>query len=702
MGRRKSKIGNQLIEAFVIVFVQIAIEIFNGIMKMVSSSPRKVEAKNKTRDSFRSTSTNSDNTHFNRTRIRETCSACGAAIKSNSPYCPKCLIIVNPELVDKTIIADENVRPHNNFRRTIVVKKDDEIQKKSLKPEDREIICRSCGSKIKLGSTYCLDCKTIVPLEDILLKVEEDLRIKDDAQEIINKNLQRPTVIKIDNEVQTKIPKAECIQPLSELFEDIPEGSQEFYESPVAIESKNNPPELKNTISSFETLKPQIIEEIKTEKSILSLDWPRIGESTQIGDFTTKEQVLKSKTVHPSFEVWINLTKIKTPINETIIVQISELATILGIEKRRLFSTSAQSETISSAASEFGYLLIPDYKMSGIPYKWKDNVALIPLPDKRVHSGATTEVFGINVAIKPTSENIYLSKNFQKVSLIFEMAYAIAASDGKVTEQEEAFLYKYIIARYELTPFDVKCIRALQNILQIQSLSLTEIGKRLVQHLDTEQKKVAVATFFGDIVLIDKKFEKQEERTLKKVFKSLEIDSSVATGIIKNLLIDQSNEKPTLIKKQMQTRKGEVLLRTHKQSKISIDENKLKKTMEDTLAVKKILDSIFEQEQDVSDIKNSPTLELTADSGVTDLMGNRGSLPFPPECITSLDVKYLPILNEIMISNKLSKIEFANMVKKHHLMPQAAFEEINSWADEELGDFLLVDHEDHITINFKS
>jgi hypothetical protein len=123
--------------------------------------------------------------------------------------------------------------------------------------------------------------------------------------------------------------------------------------------------------------------------------------------------------------------------------------------------------------------------------------------------------------------------------------------------------------------------------------------------------------------------------------------------------------------------------------------------MEDTLAVQKILDSIFEQDQDVSDIKNSPTLELTADSGVTDLMGNRGSLPFPPECITSLDVKYLPILNDIMALDRLSETEFVNMVKKYHLMPQAVFEEINSWADEELGDFLLVENEDHITINFK-
>ena len=211
---------------------------------------------------------------------------------------------------------------------------------------------------------------------------------------------------------------------------------------------------------------------------------------------------------------------------------------------------------------------------------------------------------------------------------------------------------------------------------------------------------VTVATFFGDIVLIDKKFEKREEKTLKKVFKSLEIDSSVAAGIIKNLLIDQSDE-PAAIKKG-KTRKDRVSPHSPKQLRIDIDENKLKKTIEDTLAVRKILDPIFERESEESEVIKSPTSKVSNNSDMRDLNLNELSLPFPQECIASLDVKYLPILNEIMISDKLSKIEFANMVKKHHLMPQATFEEINSWADEELGDFLLVEYEDHITINFKT
>jgi len=70
---------------------------------------------------------------------------------------------------------------------------------------------------------------------------------------------------------------------------------------------------------------------------------------------------------------------------------------------------------------------------------------------------------------------------------------------------------------------------------------------------------------------------------------------------------------------------------------------------------------------------------LNDNLGVTGLKIDGVSLPFPPECIASLDVKYFPILNDIMVSEGLSKNEFANLVKKYHLMPQAVFEEINSW-----------------------
>ena len=65
------------------------------------------------------------------------CPACGADLNQNSPYCPKCLVIVNPQLVDKTIAPLTSGNP---------------------------LFCSTCAAAIKQNSAYCPKCKTIYPL----------------------------------------------------------------------------------------------------------------------------------------------------------------------------------------------------------------------------------------------------------------------------------------------------------------------------------------------------------------------------------------------------------------------------------------------------------------------------------------------------------------------------------------------------------
>jgi hypothetical protein len=54
-----------------------------------------------------------------------------------------------------------------------------------------------------------------------------------------------------------------------------------------------------------------------------------------------------------------------------------------------------------------------------------------------------------------------------------------------------------------------------------------------------------------------------------------------------------------------------------------------------------------------------------------------------------------------MKSEQLSQDTFTDLARKHNLMPRAAFDDINAWADEELGDFLLEEIESRIVINYK-
>jgi hypothetical protein len=60
-----------------------------------------------------------------------------------------------------------------------------------------------------------------------------------------------------------------------------------------------------------------------------------------------------------------------------------------------------------------------------------------------------------------------------------------------------------------------------------------------------------------------------------------------------------------------------------------------------------------------------------------------------PEWMKSLDAKYQGILLILVARASWSKTDFDAVVKESHLMPLNAFDAINEWSDEHLGDFLL-------------
>ena len=428
--------------------------------------------------------------------------------------------------------------------------------------------------------------------------------------------------------------------------------------------------------SQFETIFSawdECIEELKPVSYKLNITEGQITREI----YNVLPDLLKKEIEHPDLKAWQNFISSKKPIKGTIIAQISEIATLLGGIDKRETLTSIQCHTITTTAQDIGFILVPDQKVSRTSYKWKDSVAIIPI-----------------------NNTIHTSEKFPQAALIFEMAHTIAASDENVSEIEEIFLHKFISEQFTLNAFEIECLIGLQQVIEIQPPSLSKIGKRLSKHLNPEQK-LAIANFLGDIVLLDNKFVKKEQRSLKTVFKALEIDPSVSDELIKKLLIGQIPEEPTSVLKPRKARKGEVIPPQVITPEFSIDKEKLKQTMADTQAVQWILASVFEQEQDEIDVDIESEVKIPKPLDMEEMKPMGIDLPFSPESVSTLDTRYHLILNDIMKLDELSQDDFTNLAKKHNLMPRAVFDEINSWADEEMGDFLLEEDENRIIINFK-
>jgi len=446
------------------------------------------------------------------------------------------------------------------------------------------------------------------------------------------------------------------------------QGSNFIEPLSLPIPSLSSPP--------FQTLKKIWIDCIDELKPVVNKLNKTDGSITR-EVYSLLPDALKDDISHPELELWRNFISSRPPVDGSIILQVSDIAHLIGIEKRNVL-TSSQSKTVTSTASDFGWALVPDQTISGTSYKWDDTVALIPIEEREKS----------------------VSENFQSAALIFEMAHGIAASDETVTETEEKYLHNFVSEQFSLNPSEITCLKGLQKVLEISPPALSKIGKRLSKYLSPDQK-IALANFLGDIVLLDNKFVKEEQKALKTVFKALEINPTVSEELIKKLLIGQTPEKPVTVLKSEGIRSGEIIPPREITPEFTINREKLKQTMEDTRAVQNILASVFEQEQEEIIQNMEPEVKIPDASIPIDGRLKELDLPFPSETIPMLDIKYLSMLHDIMKSNELSQDDFTGLARKHNLMPRAAFDDINTWADEELGDFLLEESESRIIVNYK-
>ena len=447
-------------------------------------------------------------------------------------------------------------------------------------------------------------------------------------------------------------------------------GKQGLIESLVLpIPSLSSPP-----FKSLVKIWTDCIEEIKPACNKLAKSEWKITQDV----YGVLPDTLKEEISHPDLELWRKFISSRLQqANGSVIVQVSDIALMAGIEKRATL-TSTQSKTITSLVKDFGWILVPDQTLSGTSYKWEDTVSIIPRNEK-----------GLN-----------MSEKFQSAALIFEIAYGIAASDEKVSEIEESYLYNFISEQFSLNAVENDCLKGLLKVLENQPPSLSKIGKRLSKHLIPEQK-FALADFLGAIVLLDNKFVKSEQKALKAVFKAIEIDPAVSDELIKKFLVGHIPDEPVTVQKPGKARKGEAIPPQAIKPEFIIDKEKLKRTMEDTKAVQNILASVFEQEQEEIALEIELEVKIPVTPGKSKMSQTDIDLPFPPETIPSLDVKYLSMLYDIMKAEQLNQDDFTGLARKHNLMPRAAFDDINAWADEELGDFLLEENESRIVINYQ-
>jgi uncharacterized tellurite resistance protein B-like protein len=380
---------------------------------------------------------------------------------------------------------------------------------------------------------------------------------------------------------------------------------------------------------------------------------------------------LKQEIDHPDKVRWDQVIANSNQEREFIIVPVSSLASLNQIEKRERL-TPTQSKNLYSTARDVGYILIPDPRITGTSYRWDDSIAVYPLPDKRT----------------------FTSESYPTVAFILELGMSIALVDEKFSPEEQDHLDRFIFGSFELTSLDVECLKQYQQILIQNPPSLERLGTRLKEHL-TESNKLVIAKYLRDMALADGEIDQSEYKALNKIFKTMGLRKDDIQTLFPSELTTTPSEQPIQISPPTSIRHGEAIgAAVTYEPLFSLNQDLLIVTLDKTREIQNILQGLINQEDE--EILENP-----------EVIDGKSIIEEPPlsvsvkiqeksldETLIGLHSKYLPFLKDILASNSHLKSDLQKFCRNYKFMMDATIEEINTWSDENLGDFLFENTED--------
>ncbi len=327
------------------------------------------------------------------------------------------------------------------------------------------------------------------------------------------------------------------------------------------------------------------------------------------------------------------------------------------------------SRELANAVKARGFALEPDAAAGGPSYRADDEVVLFRPLDQSV----TAAYIG--------------------AAALLQFCVMNAAADDQPTEAELAVARDFINKNSTLTPHERQRLHFLERLLCRNPHLTKRPLARLAKRLPAEQRQM-VGEVLVCVAGADGIISSNEWAALDRACKTLDLPPSALEDILRRL--GASFEEPT-VQEAEPGEPGEPLPgvapgpRAVAAPAFKLDMNRVAAISNETAQVISLLSAVMREDEPKMSAKATPAPTPPSTPIQSTALDT-------PAWLVTLDAKYRAIAARLITKPCWPRTEFHQLAAEFKLMPLGAYDALNEWADEHLGDFLL-EGEDPMNVN---
>ena len=413
----------------------------------------------------------------------------------------------------------------------------------------------------------------------------------------------------------------------------------------------------------------ECIEELKPVSRRLGKD----GEALTREAYRALPDLLKAEVDHPDAPAWEAFVAAHSGDGNIVFTTVADLAPLCGLEPRPKL-TPRQSGELASTAGDVGFALVPDFRVTGRGYKGDDLVALFRPEEGHAHDPADAK--------------------YRAATLMLELGMAVAAADGTIEQEEVDLIASFLKGQFLLAPDDARRIDAYREILVKQPPALTNLAKRLQSVLTADRLEV-VCQFLVGIAAANGSIDKRERATLQRFYSAFGLPVSHLDDLIARLTGPVS--EAVEVQRGLAV-PGEGIPAREGEPVFTLNATALQCILQETEQVAEMLgQALSESAQEDAETMAAEAQQAIAAAGPTPSPAEPPSAAAFP-AYPGLDPRFHRVVTELLSRDAWAPEDFDALARRHNLMPAGLLEAVNTWSDEQHGDFLIEEGE-HYTIH---